>query len=66
MNKAIVLQGVDVTTSGVLMGEQTTINTDSVAEGSKAAAPQRDLCAAFNEWSAAKRFCVSEQPAAGR
>lgn len=32
----------------------------------RAAAPQRDLGAAFNEWSAAKRFRVSEQPAAGR
>lgn len=29
----------------------------------RAAAPQRDLVGAFNEWSAAKRFRVSEQPA---
>lgn len=28
----------------------------------RAAAPQRDLGAAFNEWSAGKRFRVSEQP----
>lgn len=27
----------------------------------RAASPRRDLCAAFNEWSAGKRFRVSEQ-----
>lgn len=65
MNKKILVQGVDVTTAGVLKGEQTDLSTDPVEAGSTAAL-QRDLVAAFNEWSAAKRFRVSEQPAAGR
>lgn len=65
MNKKILVQGVDVTTAGVLNDEQTDLSADPVEAGSTAA-PQRDLGAAFNEWSARKRFRVSEQPAAGR